>query len=256
MPGTPMACQLRECTGDRCAVGCTMTCPTGFQCQTGTCVGSPPALYWRFDEASGTAVVDSSANGLTGTYRGDGGLPSPSTSVPPTSFADLRSLGFGPSGRPGVQLAPAPALLRPATVTVSLWYRATAVGSDGSDLVNLGDDYLIRLKEDAIEFGKRRSDVSGMIYQLATAWDLADALDGKWHHLAGVISATSVNLYYDGVLRVSRANSDPILYRGNELWAGRDAGGGHAFQGGLDELRIYARDLSQAEIQQLAAGAP
>ena len=32
-----------------------------------------------------------------------------------------------------------------------------------------------------------------------------------------------VSIYYDGRLRTSKPNSDPILYRGAELWAGRDA---------------------------------
>jgi hypothetical protein len=118
-PGASTACALAACTGDRCSVGCTPTCPSGFQCQAGTCLGSPPALHWRFDEPSGTAAVDSSPNGLTGTYQGNGAMPTPSTSVPQTTFADPRSRDFGATGSPGVQLVPVPALLRPSTtVTV------------------------------------------------------------------------------------------------------------------------------------------
>jgi hypothetical protein len=137
-----------------------------------------------------------------------------------------------------------------------VWYRATTAAASGSELMSLGGDYLIRVKPDAIEFAKRRSDVIGMIYQLATARDLGGHLDGNWHHVAGVITPTAVNIYYDGRLRTSKANSDPILYRGLELWAGRDASTGHELQGGLDDLRIYDRDLSELEIQQLAGTAP
>jgi hypothetical protein len=258
-PGTPAACTLAECAGDRCTVGCSTTsCPTGFTCQGGKCMGGGPVLHWKFDETSGTTAADSSGNGFTGSYRGEGALPVPSTSVPPRlSGGNPRSLAFGASGRPGVQLTPFTPLLQPArTLTVSVWYRATTAPAVGSDVMNLGGDYLIRLKPDAIEFAKRRSDTLGMIYQLATARDLGGHLDGNWHHLAGVITATTVNIYYDGRLRNSKPNSDPILYRGTELWAGRNANAGNELQGGLDDLRIYNRDLSELEIQQLAGTAP
>ena len=216
------------------------------------CTGgsTSPAAPWR---------TDSSPNGFTGFYRGEGGvLPTPSVAVPPgIKFPNPRSLAFTASGRTGVQLTAVTPVLRPATaVTISLWYRANTTPSDGADLVNLGDDYFIRLKASEIELAKHRSDVPGQLFQLAAAKNLVGHLDGNWHHVAGVISATSVSLYYDGSQRVTKPNSDPILYRGAELWAGRDADGDHRFQGSLDDVRIYTRDLSQMEIEQLAAGQP
>jgi hypothetical protein len=74
--------------------------------------------------------------------------------------------------------------------------------------------------------------------------------------LAGVISPTAVSLFINGELKVSRANTDPILYRGAELWVGRLPNTEHDFRGNLDDLRIYARDLSAMEIGRLAAGNP
>ncbi len=78
--------------------------------------GAGPVLYWRFDESSGaTAATDSSPSGFTGVYRGESVLPTPSLLVPPTGFANPRSLAFGPSGRPGIQLVTAsPHCVRPA----------------------------------------------------------------------------------------------------------------------------------------------
>ena len=217
-------------------------------------------LHWRFDESSGaTAATDSSSSGFTGVYRGESVLPMPSPLVPPTGFTNPRSLAFGPSGRPGIQLVTASAVLRPTTtLTVSLWYRATTVPVDGADLLNLGGDYFIRLKPADIEFAKRRSDVTGAIYHLATFRNATGHLDGNWHHLAGVITATAVDLYYDGSRVYTRASTDPILYRGgNDLWCGRDgAANAHDFQGNLDDVRIYTRDLSALDIQQLATGGP
>jgi hypothetical protein len=259
-PGSPKACALPECNGDRCAVACTSnSCPSGFQCQASKCASLGPALHWRFDDGGGASAVDASPNGFTGTYRGQGSaLPTPSTAVPRTNYPNPRSLNFGPTGVVGVELSPIPSLLKPpTTVTVTVWYRATRAAALGSDLVNVGDDYLLRLRATNIEFVKRRSDVPGMLYQLATLRNVSGHLDGQWHHLTGVISPTAVHLYLDGgILHVSSPNSDPILYRGSQMWVGRDTDTDHAFQGDLDDLRIYARDLSPAEIQQLAKGEP
>ncbi len=95
---------------------------------------------------------------------------------------------------------------------MSLWYRATTAPLEGADLLNLGNDYLIRLKPADIEFAKRRSDLSGEIYHLASFRNATGHLDGNWHHLAGVITATAVDLYYDGTLRDTRAQqrSNPV----------------------------------------------
>lgn len=88
--------------------------------------------------------------------------------------------------------------------------------------------------------------------------DLPNALDGRWHHVAGVITTQSVRLFFDGVFRSAAAEARPILYGGKDVTVGRHdlLSAEQQFQGTIDEVRIYRRALSDQEIMALAQGAP
>jgi hypothetical protein len=260
--GATRACPLVECTpAGQCAVECSSSvpCSSGSQCVSGRCAANGPALYWRFDETSGIVAADGSGNGFDGIYLGEPTLPQPSTSVPATMFPDPRSRSFGPSGRPAAYLAVVDSRLLPANnLSVTVWFRATSVASEGSDLINLGADIILRVRRDIIEIDKHKANADGAQYAIAAANDVTGHLDGRWHHLAGVASSKGVDLYIDGVLRNHDVNTDSILYRpGGALWVGR-AGTSttHDFSGSLDEVRIYTRALGATEIAALARGAP
>jgi hypothetical protein len=256
--GEGRVCGSNMCSNGRCLQGCSAAapCPVGLDCVNARCVGAGPALHWRFDEATGGIAADSSGNAFGGLYVGEGKTPEPSTSLPPTTFSNPRSRLFPATGRPAVHLPGVSGVLKPANeITVSIWYRASSAGLGGSDIVSMGSDYFIRLKPTDIEFVKRVSNVSGMVYAVSRAM-LLTHLDGKWHHVAGVATASGMRLYLDGVLRNSNARGEPIVYGGNDLWVGRDGGGavGRDFAGELDDLRIYTRALATEDIAALAAG--
>jgi hypothetical protein len=70
-----------------------------------------------------------------------------------------------------------------------------------------------------------------------------------WTHLAVTFGAGTLRLYVNGVLAGSRAvsgalrtSADPLTIGGNGVWA-------EWFTGLIDEVRIYNRALTQAEIQ-------
>ncbi|MEM8994741.1 MAG: LamG domain-containing protein [Acidobacteriota bacterium] len=79
--------------------------------------------------------------------------------------------------------------------------------------------------------------------------------DGEWHHLAGLFDGEGLRLYVDGQLDRSRyLGRRPPVETSREVAAGRNfAGRRDAFEGGLDEMRIYGRALDPQEIQALAA---
>lgn len=74
--------------------------------------------------------------------------------------------------------------------------------------------------------------------------------DGVWHHVVGVFaSATSRQLYVDGVLRQSDSSS--VAFGGTERFAvgALDRATPAArFAGSIDDVRVYRRALTQAEI--------
>ena len=72
---------------------------------------------------------------------------------------------------------------------------------------------------------------------------------GEWHHLAAVVTISEVNLYFDGELLATIAFAGPIASNGPETEIGRAGDGG--FMGLIDEVLIYDRALSEAEIKQI-----
>jgi hypothetical protein len=260
--GPTKSCAPFDCGLGRCVTACSAVAPCnpGFLCNAGRCMPGGTALYWRFDEDAGTAAADTSGLGNVGSYVGEPTLPAPSPLVPITAFANPHSRLFAPAGRPAVRLANVAAALKPANeITFTLWFSATSALPGGSDVMNLGTDLLLRLKPGDIEFAKRVSLVTGMVYGVArVSGGVTTHLDGKWHHLAGVATAAGMRLYLDGVLRGSNARGEPLVYTGADLWCGRDGGGGTGrdFTGGLDEVRIYTRALAAEEIAALAQGKP
>ena len=258
--GATRACPLTECTGDACAVECSpsIACPLGSQCVSGRCSGDGPLLYWRFDEPSGAAAQDASGNNFQGNYLGEPTVPQPSTNVPITMFANPRSRTFAPSGRPGVYLAALDTRPLTSNLSVTLWFRATTATITGSDVFSINVDVMLRIRLSEIEFDKRKSTVTGSIFAIALVHDVKGHLDGHWHHLAGVASPGGMDVYLDGVLRYHDVDGLPIIFRSPaSVWVGREgASVSHDFAGDLDDVRIYARALSAAEVAALARGVP
>ena len=71
-----------------------------------------------------------------------------------------------------------------------------------------------------------------------------------WTHVAASYDGSQLRLYVNGALVASTAVTGSYQVNTNPLWIGGNAVYGEHFQGKLDELRIYNRALTQAEIQQ------
>jgi hypothetical protein len=74
-----------------------------------------------------------------------------------------------------------------------------------------------------------------------------------WQHIVATYDGVNEKLYVDGVQVGGAGNSSPMTYDDHPVQIGCDDNNGFSehFQGVLDELRIYRRALSQAEIQAL-----
>ena len=70
-----------------------------------------------------------------------------------------------------------------------------------------------------------------------------------WAHLATTYDGTTLRLYVDGVLAGSEAATGAIATSTGALRIGGNAIWGEYFAGLIDEVRIYNRSLTQAEIQ-------
>jgi hypothetical protein len=271
-PAGSRTCAPYFCSGSGCPISCTDSaqCQPGFQCTGNACLRiSGLALYWRFEESMGTTAFDSSGNDFHGTYTGISGLPAASMILPPAiMYPNAFSRAFVQASSQVVRLAPFPSALRvPNNVTLSVWYRSTSFDPTGAsipvgeELVSVGNSYLIRLRASnssgplGVELSKTTSSNSPANCRVSAP----NVLDGNWHHLAGVIDASGpYRVYFDGVERLCpNDRRDNISYTGsNELAVGRHANGEDQwdFGGNIDEVRIYTRVLSAAEIAALAQG--
>jgi hypothetical protein len=203
--------------------------------------------YWKFDEASGAVARDSSPNG------NDGSLIGAVTTLTPWLPGRVgRSLTFNPAGRQIVAIGNA-AALNPALLTVAAWANPRD-WTGNRRMVQKGlTDSEYRL---CAESGSMAFHVFGSGIVIAPLPAI-----GTWHHYAGTLDGSTLKLYIDGLLVATASGTaigtnhptaDP-LFIGGKLT--NDPINSNYFFGGLDEVVIYDRALSPAEIAMLAAGA-
>jgi hypothetical protein len=132
-------------------------------------------------------------------------------------------------------------------MTLEAWVRPSASGSWRSTL--------LKETSNGLAYGLYASDASsrpdGSIHIAAdidVTGPAAIALN-VWTHLAASYDGTAFKLYVNGIQVTSRAvsgsvatSTSPLRLGGNKIW-------GEYFAGVIDEVRIYNRALSAAEIQ-------
>ena len=207
--------------------------------------------YWKLDDASSPAI-DYSGYGNNLTWQNSA---TSSGTVPTLAFADPKSLSLSGATQDAA-LTPIPSTVQVSLpITVSAWYSATTTDTSGGEILTAGDSYALRL----IPGG-----VSCVKYLGSNSWinmtaSPAGALNGNWHHLACVLATTGMTLYLDGTAVVSNTDTNPVVYPAPaalNLSIGRHGATQttYDFTGKIDEVRLYNRALSQAQITALASG--
>jgi len=125
--------------------------------------------------------------------------------------------------------------------TVALWVRTDTFGQDQYSSVfnnnSSGSDF--QFDVDGSDMYRYQGSESGFFGPVVS----------NWVHLAAACDGTSTVLYYDGELVASVAAADTDFGR---YAVGVNRNTTNWFAGMVDELRIYDRALTKAEIQQLA----
>ena len=77
---------------------------------------------------------------------------------------------------------------------------------------------------------------------------------GSWTNVAGVIDATGMmQVFVNGQMVDSRATSGPMVTDTAPLTIGTSDGGANLFTGLIDEVQVYHRALTTADVQSLYA---
>ena len=84
---------------------------------------------------------------------------------------------------------------------------------------------------------------------------------GQWSHLAVVFNGSQVQFYMNGALASTAALAASIRHAATRCYLGADVSADQFFSGSLDDVRLYNRALTQAEVQTdmntpLVAGRP
>ena len=207
--------------------------------------------YWKLDEGSGTTAADSSGFGNTGTlYNG------------PTWVDGMHGKGLSFDGATNfVQVEDSASLDMTTQISIEGWvYPRALVDSSGYDShiiskCDLSDGthrYNIGTHRSGKWFYNAYTGVEGTGLRLSNA---AVSLN-KWTYLAMTYDGSAIDLYIDGLLDSSYAQSGPILTTTAPLGIGSKQTGAYGgpvkaafFNGIIDEVRIYNKALSQQEIQ-------
>ena len=119
------------------------------------------------------------------------------------------------------------------------------------DLNNAVDrDFMGKLQDNVWYAGTYSEDGNFIILNAPTPLGIQ-----QWHHLVYTKDTQTATVYIDGVPVGSHAASNEIHYSPSDLYLGKAfAPGGEYFSGKLDDVGMWSRSLSAAEVAALYAG--
>lgn len=194
--------------------------------------------YWPFDEGKGKEAIDVTGNGHDGEFHGK-----------PKWVEGKFGTGLEFNGVDDhVIVADDPAFAIEENITLMTWF------SPDDDLTG----HRLMSKNNSIfvifDFGDKNSidflvkPNNTFAQSTTTDWKV-----GEWYHFAGTFDGKTMKVYINGELEGEAANNVPIAPSGLELWIGGDDLGNATdhFPGKIDEVRLYEKTLSEADIQKV-----
>jgi Concanavalin A-like lectin/glucanases superfamily/Bacterial Ig domain len=202
-------------------------------------VGPGLVAAYSFDEGVGAAVADASGNGNVGSVAGAAWT---------TDGRHGGALSFdGVNDR--VDVADSASLDLTAGMTLEAWLYPTSGGSWRTVVLKeqgtSGLSYALYAQTSAqgpsghVQIGSNQP----------RARSAARLAANTWSHVAATHDGATVRLYVNGVERASAAAAGTIAISASPLRIGGNAVWNEWFGGRIDDLRIYDRALSAAEIQ-------
>jgi prepilin-type N-terminal cleavage/methylation domain-containing protein len=201
--------------------------------------------YWRFDEGSGATAIDSSGNGNTGTWYGTGVTHWVAGKV--GSYA-------GQFNGTDDYVDITDYFPQSDSFTVTAWFNldsgAAAPTSSGNGFPIFGNNQLcsfIGYQPYSGAFCHLRQYATG---SQGLNWYKAGLADSNWHHVALAVSQTAytAELFLDGVSLGKQNIGTEGYTAGNGALARFGKNYSIFWWGKLDDLRLYRRALSAAEV--------
>jgi hypothetical protein len=201
----------------------------------------------KLNEAAGAVTFTDASIGNTGSCSG--------TTCPQSGVAGAVNTAAAFDGSTDFINVPGNATLRPtSTVAVSAHIKTSTVPPNGGEIISMGDNYTLRI----LANGNLRF----FFYLGNNTWTTLDTTvlnlkDSIFHHVVGQKTPTHLEIYVDGVMRGQMPATGTIAYGlGTNLNVGRHANNDPTryFNGTIDEVNVFSRSLTSAEIGSLSAG--
>ena len=140
--------------------------------------------------------------------------------------------------------------INPTYITVGCWAKSnTATWNENGFLVSKRNVYVLHPDKDTKDvrfYVYLDGTWQGVLFDAPADFDIT-----QWHLYVGTWDGSRIRIYVDGELKgetsvtgtINTADTGPIYIGHDDGWAGR------YFNGTIDEVRIYNRALSPAEIR-------
>jgi hypothetical protein len=194
--------------------------------------------YWSFDEGTGKTAADATGNGHDGEFKGA-----------PKWVAGKFGTALEFDGKGDyVAVADDDALDLTDKITLMAWFSPNDVLTSRRLMVKNNSIFVIFdfSNANSIDFLVKPNNT--FAESKTTDWKV-----GEWYHFAGTFDGKTLKVYINGELEGEAANNVPIAPSDLELWIGGDDNGRATdwFPGKIDEVRLYDKTLSGADIQKV-----
>ena len=194
--------------------------------------------YWPFDEGTGKAAADVTGNGHDGKFAG----------APKWVDGKFGTALEFDGEEDHVVVSDDAELAIEENITFMAWFSPSDVLTSRRLMVKNNSIFVI------FDFGDKNSidflvkPDNTFAESTTTDWKI-----GEWYHFAGTFDGKTMKVYVNGKLEGDVANNVPIAPSNLELWIGGDDFGRPTdfFPGVIDEVRLYEKTLTEAEIQKV-----
>jgi hypothetical protein len=206
----------------------------------------PLVGYWSFDNIEGTLVPDLSGTGNDGTLNGD-----------PLVIDGPFGKGLELDGTNYVDVGNAASLNITEKLTLACWVKTTDAGDPTGGEMGGQNHYISKHNSYQV---KHRTNLlifaiwdSGAPY--ATRISIDRSFNNEWHHVVGTYDGKVLLTYVDGKMEGEATHAGDIDTINLNVNIGKNPNqNDQNFRGRIDEVQIYNRDLSAAQVLEVFAG--
>jgi len=201
--------------------------------------------YWKFDEGSGSTAYDASGKGNNGTWNG--------TQAGTSGYYSAGKVGpyagYFDGSTDFVNVLNSSSVAITGSIAIATWFISGLATTTPQAFVSRwgsSNSYVLDWNHGSVS-----QKLGFFTAGPGTISTSTTAGDNNWHQAVAIYNGSALNLYLDGALVHNQAGSGSISDNSGNLRIGKDGTGlGPAFFNGLiDDIRIYNRALSAAEIQ-------